>query len=165
MNAIGIDGSYWQGLNIDWKKVRGSGISFVFLRATSGIKKDSSYSANYSGAGDAGILRGSYHYFYPQYDIVQQARLFATTILDEELPPVLDVEQDGLTEWKFWQFTNKGRVDGYYGNIDMNYFNGDENVLYAYVGDTTPPPPPLSLEQREADLEKGVKRLEDIFYP
>jgi lysozyme len=227
VNSKGIDVSYWQGLNIDWKKVRGNGISFVLLRATSGLKKDSSYPINYSGSGDAGILRGSYHYFYPQYDVLQQARLFTNTILNGELPPILDVEQDGLTEtnvraflkefervtgrkpiiytsaykwntligtntlwasvydlwvahyttrpdpylpkawiiWKFWQFTNKGHVDGYYGDIDMNYFNGDENALYAYAGGITPPSPPPSIEQRLADLEKRVKKLEEVVHP
>jgi len=31
MNAKGIDVCYWQGQNIYWKKVRGSGILFVFF--------------------------------------------------------------------------------------------------------------------------------------
>ena len=39
MNAKGIDVCYWQGQNIYWKKARGSGILFVFLRATSGLKR------------------------------------------------------------------------------------------------------------------------------
>lgn len=30
----------------------------------------------------------------------------------------------GYSNWQFWQFTSEGRVPGYSGNIDINYFNG-----------------------------------------
>lgn len=49
--------------------------------------------------------------------------------------------------WKFyalWQYTSKGRVNGYNGNIDMNYFYGDSSAWDKYAGDspsTTPSQP------------------------
>lgn len=42
-----------------------------------------------------------------------------------------------LKYWSFyalWQYTSKGRVNGYGGNIDMNYFNGDSAAWDRYAG-------------------------------
>ena len=47
MKAKGVDVSHHQGLNIDWRKLRDDdGISFAFLRATVGQRKDSTYLRN-----------------------------------------------------------------------------------------------------------------------
>ena len=217
MKAVGVDVSTYQGQNIHWKKVRDDGISFAFLRATVRLEKDDTYLLNYERAGEAGILRGAYHFLYPQYDAKQQAQLFAETLLESELPPVLDVERTGLTEihvrtflneferiagrkamiytsmskwhelvgantpwasehqlwvahwtnlpepllpqawqtWTFWQFTSEGRVSGYDGHIDMDYFNGDESALCEYADTILPP----TLEERVATLEEKANRL------
>lgn len=42
-----------------------------------------------------------------------------------------------LTHWKFyalWQYTSTGRVNGYNGNVDMNYFSGDSSAWDKYAG-------------------------------
>ena len=47
--------------------------------------------------------------------------------------PSLNLEN---TEWKFWQYTGKGRLDGYKGEekfIDLNVFNGSKSDFDKYV--------------------------------
>lgn len=42
-----------------------------------------------------------------------------------------------LKHWSFyalWQYTSTGRLDGYNGNLDVNYFNGDTNAWDKYAG-------------------------------
>lgn len=34
-----------------------------------------------------------------------------------------------LRNWRFWQYSNRGRVDGINGFVDINVFNGDVNEL------------------------------------
>lgn len=39
-----------------------------------------------------------------------------------------------LIDWDFWQFSDRGLLDGYYGKekyIDLNVYNGDKNKLIA----------------------------------
>ena len=33
-------------------------------------------------------------------------------------------------DWKIWQFTDKGRIDGYNGDIDLNVMKKDYFDLY-----------------------------------
>ena len=35
--------------------------------------------------------------------------------------------------WQFWQFTDKGRVEGIKGNVDLNIFKGDSAEFQAYL--------------------------------
>ena len=64
-HKAGIDVSSWQG-DIDWDKVRESGIEFVIVRAgyrgsvTGTIVKDKNFDANVSGALNAGLSVGVY---------------------------------------------------------------------------------------------------------
>lgn len=42
-----------------------------------------------------------------------------------------------LIEWEFWQYSDKGRLEGYYGEeecIDFNVYNGSEEEFYAEYG-------------------------------
>ena len=92
----GIDVSYWEA-GIDWKKVRGDGIRFVFVKATEGEQYvDPTFDDNWLGAKSVGILRGAYHFFHPNMNPVKQADNFIQVIRgmndDGELPPILDLE-------------------------------------------------------------------------
>lgn len=40
----------------------------------------------------------------------------------------------GFDTWTFWQFTDKGRVGGIDGNVDINWFNGTQENLLEYLG-------------------------------
>ena len=90
----GIDVSAYQG-RIDWSLVAGHQVQFAFIKATEGVTlRDSRFQRNWRGAQAAGIYRGAYHYFQPNYDAAKQANLFTRTVplTAGDLPPVLDVE-------------------------------------------------------------------------
>ncbi len=93
----GIDVSHFQG-EIDWTSVAGSGIEFVFLKATEGIDDpDPNFETNWQGAGDAGLPRGAYHFFEPADSGAEQAGFFLSTIGEKtlELGTALDLEKAG----------------------------------------------------------------------
>ena len=90
----GIDVSAYQG-RIDWPQVADHRVRFAFIKATEGVTlRDPRFRRNWQGAGAAGIYRGAYHYFQPNYDGARQANLFTRTVPlgPGDLPPVLDVE-------------------------------------------------------------------------
>ena len=92
----GIDVSYWEG-GIDWKKVRGDGVRYMFTKATEGEGyEDPTLDDNWVGAKAVGVLRGAYHFFHPNMNPVKQADHFIKAVKklndNGELPPVLDLE-------------------------------------------------------------------------
>ena len=89
----GIDVSHYQPV-IDWKKVKESGVEFVFIKASEYVKDDR-FDAHWAQSKAAGLLRGAYHFFHPNQDPVAQAQLMATSIgklEKDDLPCVLDLE-------------------------------------------------------------------------
>lgn len=66
--AKGIDISYAQGDNIDWKGLKCSGIDFVFIRAgyrdagNGSLHTDAKFEQNVKGAENAGMMIGLYFY-------------------------------------------------------------------------------------------------------
>jgi lysozyme len=94
----GIDISNWQG-TVDFKKVAGAGVSFVFIKATEGTTfVDRFVRQNFDGCKGAGMVAGLYHYFSANRDPVQQAEHFLSVASDlkvgaADLPPVLDLEE------------------------------------------------------------------------
>ena len=194
-NIFGIDVSEYQG-NINWDKVNFMGenapINFVFIRATVGNDRvDSAYKKNWK-ASDKKFIRGAYHYYRPNENSIDQAKLFIKTVHLEkgDFPPVLDIEKlprnqsiDSLKvglnrwlkrveahygikpiiysgdtyytdfleaefsdyifwiahydffettinpKWTIWQFTEKSKITGIRGNVDLNIFNGDIDDL------------------------------------
>lgn len=98
--ALGIDVSHLQG-EVDWKEVLQAGYVFAFIKATEGeTVVDPMFSQNWSGAGQAGLLRGAYHFFHAEDSPQTQAELFWKTVGENgELPLVVDVEQEesGIT--------------------------------------------------------------------
>ncbi|WP_167856484.1 glycoside hydrolase family 25 protein [Hymenobacter metallicola] len=90
----GIDVSAYQG-KIDWKTVAEHNVRFAFIKASEGVTlRDARFRRNWSEARKAGVYRGAYHYFQPNYDGAEQANLFTRTVplSPGDLPPVLDVE-------------------------------------------------------------------------
>lgn len=90
----GIDISRYQG-NIDWNRVRSSGVSFAFIKATEGgDHADPNFRRYWHEAGQARIPRGAYHYFYFCRSGAQQAAWFIQNVPRERgaLPPVIDLE-------------------------------------------------------------------------
>ncbi len=98
----GIDISHHQG-EIDWGKLAeaehtGSGIQFVFMKATEGSDwVDSTFQHNFAKARENGFIRGAYHFFSNTSPAEKQADFFCgqVKLLADDLPPVLDVETRG----------------------------------------------------------------------
>ena len=93
----GIDVSHWQG-EIDWRKVRDSGIDFVYLKATEGVDGvDRSHAGHRKTLSSLGMLHGSYHFLAPDLDGAAQARHFIEVAdpRSSDLLPVVDVETAG----------------------------------------------------------------------
>ncbi len=98
-NMVGIDVSEYQG-EIDWKvtdSVEGEcPIDFVFVRATYGEDcLDRQFRKNWREIKKTPMVRGAYHYYRPDENSVKQAQNFIknVTLLDGDLPPVLDIEK------------------------------------------------------------------------
>lgn len=142
-----IDVSVWQG-NIDWAKVKASGITCAVLRAGFGREAsqvDSKFEQNYKNAKAAGLKVGAYWYSYAE-DLAD-AKREATACLEVikgktfELPVFYDMEESFQTKLgktaltsmatAFMQSLLKGgfRV-GIYANL--NWFNNylNYNSLY-----------------------------------
>jgi lysozyme len=100
---FGMDVSHFQG-EINWVLVKQNEpeIAFVFIKATEGINfVDAHFEKNWTGAKQAGILRGAYHFFETEKDAKAQADLFINTVktLEEnDLPPWLDLESGKFSE-------------------------------------------------------------------
>jgi len=65
--ALGIDVSVWQDINstpqmVDFNKAKSAGASFAFMKSSQGLFVDPDFVMNWQNAGDAGILRGVYHF-------------------------------------------------------------------------------------------------------
>lgn len=92
----GIDVSRWQE-TVDWVAVAGSGKKFAIIRATRGPDYVDPYFAdNWAGAQENGLIRGAYHFFYPNSDALTQADLIVDTVGElgaGDLPITLDVEE------------------------------------------------------------------------
>jgi lysozyme len=91
----GIDVSYYQG-DITWPRVRRAGVQFAFIRVADGTTiVDTKFAANWSGAKQAGVLRGAYQFFRPEQDPIAQANVLVAELRKRgkgELPPVIDIE-------------------------------------------------------------------------
>ena len=94
-DIFGIDVSHFQGV-VDFNKVKASGVSFVFIKATEGITLvDPMFATNWAAAKASGLPRGAYHLFRPLDASASQVDNFINAIGKLEvgdLPPVLDVE-------------------------------------------------------------------------
>lgn len=92
----GIDVSNYNG-DINWKKVAAYGKRFAYVEATDGGGfANPLFQSQVSGAKDAGLLVGAYHFARPYGSASDQADTFLSTLHykadDKTLPPELDLE-------------------------------------------------------------------------
>ena len=83
----GIDVSEWQG-NIDFKKVKDSGIKIVYIRAGQGFSyEDEKFERNYNEAKKQGLNVGTYHYVTARNkeEAKKQAKFFVSLIGNKEI--------------------------------------------------------------------------------
>ncbi|WP_129309838.1 lysozyme [Streptomyces sp. L2] len=85
--------------NVDWPEARANGSRFVYIKATESTTYRNPYFAEqYGGAGDAGVIRGAYHFARPDRSSgAAQAAFFVRNGGDwqadgQTLPPALDIE-------------------------------------------------------------------------
>jgi lysozyme len=84
-----------------WTTIHQAGNQFTFVKATEGTDFMSArFEKDWKAAKDAGVPRGSYHFFRPADDAEAQADYFLTTsgaLEKGDLPPMLDLEvTDGV---------------------------------------------------------------------
>lgn len=98
-NVKCIDISVWQGENIDFKKIKASGIDYVIIRSGYGretYQKDSYFELNYKKAKEAGLKVGTYWFSYamsPEEAIKEaNACLYCIKGKTFDLPVYFDVE-------------------------------------------------------------------------
>ncbi|KAL0573758.1 hypothetical protein V5O48_008201 [Marasmius crinis-equi] len=94
----GIDVSGHQP-SVDWNQVKANGVSFAYIKATEGTTfKSSSFSSQYVGATNVGLIRGAYHFAHPDSSSgAAQANFFLAngggwTADGITLPGALDIE-------------------------------------------------------------------------
>ena len=90
----GIDVARFQN-DIDWRRVRLSGVAFAYIKATEGGDlKDPQFDRNWQLSAREGVPRGAYHFYYFCTPPEVQARWFIANVprRGKALPPVLDME-------------------------------------------------------------------------
>ncbi|MCX7567352.1 GH25 family lysozyme [Sulfitobacter sp. F26169L] len=90
----GIDAARFQK-SINWAQARRNGVNFAFIKATEGGDLlDPAFNNHWRGAGNAGVARGAYHFYYFCTTPEVQARWFIRNVPRSKgmLPPVLDME-------------------------------------------------------------------------
>ncbi len=76
--AFGPD--IYRASSVDWSKVGGSDVSFIFIKATQGINfVDSAFAGNWEQAKAVGLVRGAYH-FGVEGDPIGQADHFVSIV-------------------------------------------------------------------------------------
>jgi len=90
----GIDVSFYQGV-IDWNRVAQSSVKFAIVRIGDGLGEDEQFENNWSGARNAGLIRGSYQFFRAARDPDALADIVVRKVGrlgPGDLPVVLDLE-------------------------------------------------------------------------
>lgn len=133
----GIDVSHWQR-DIDWQKVKDSGIEFAIIKAggsDAGFYKDSKFEQNYKGAKANGIPVGAYYFVgrnCTSYgDGVADAKRFAEILKGKqfEYPVYIDLEATSITDkaeatWGCLGFVETMEKAGYYCGIYASDLSG-----------------------------------------
>lgn len=117
----GMDVSYWQGPNIDWKKAKEQGARFVFIKSSEGTYSVGDlYKEQRDGARSAGLLTGPYHLANPakKYGTVHQQVEFFAKHSDNYhwksgaglLPPMVDFDPGDSDDGKCYGLTQPEMV-------------------------------------------------------
>ncbi len=91
----GVDVSGWQRPSeIDWHEAREDGVEFVFVKASQGVGGSRRFAAHWRAAGEAGLLRGAYHFA----ELRSPARRARPEKQAENLVRRVEARGDGLGE-------------------------------------------------------------------
>ena len=98
--VMGIDISSHNGM-MNLKAAAADGVEFAWIKASEGETfRDRNFSLNHAKAGEAGMMRGAYHFFRFDKEGVEQAINLLTAIGDRKLEMgiAIDVESSGNPE-------------------------------------------------------------------
>ncbi len=132
----GIDVSKWNG-DVDWAKVRKSGVSFAFIKATEGKDVvDSRFDEYWRQAAAAGIPHAPYHFYYFCSTADEQADWFIRNVpkASMHLPPVLDVEWNHTSKtcnYRPGAMTVRAEMKRFMDRIEAHY--GKRPIIYTSV--------------------------------
>ena len=118
-----------RGVPIDWARVKRSGQTFAFIKATGGSDRtDPWFAREWAAAKRAGMIRGAYHYADPSHSAEAQAahvvRVVGTTREANDLGIVLDLENSGglgPTKLALWAHTFLRSVERRTGRVPILY--------------------------------------------
>lgn len=138
----GIDVSSWQG-NIDWNRVRASGIDFAIIKAggsDAGFYKDKRFEQNVKGAAEAGVHVGAYYFVgplcnsaeagaldaYKFHQIIKDFTLDYPVYIDFEAPSGRDKQGNTDAAYAFCSYMESL---GYYAGIYASDVSGFKDRL------------------------------------
>jgi lysozyme len=119
----GVDVSHHQG-DIDWTDLADDRTDFAYIKATEGADWiDPLFEANWRSAGQAGVLRGAYHFFTLCTPGGQQALNMIDVVPDatDMLPPAVDLEFGGNCSERPSVDDFRGELDSFLGAIERHY--------------------------------------------
>lgn len=121
------DVSFWQG-EIDFLKMKDSGVRGVFIRAGQNIWIDRKFEVNWTKAKAARLPRGSYWFFDSRVKAEAQADLYSEVVKgdDGELPLVVDYEENYRGKFSGWR--------NLYNFIERLKRNNREKTIWIYTG-------------------------------
>lgn len=135
-NVHGIDVSKWNG-DVDWVKVKKSGVAFAFIKATEGKDRvDSRFEEYWRQAAAAGIPHAPYHFYYFCSTADEQADWFIRNVpkASMHLPPVLDVEWNPTSPtctYRPGALTVRSEMKRFMDRIEAHY--GKRPIIYTSV--------------------------------
>lgn len=119
----GIDVSHHNG-EIDWSKVKRSGIQFAYIKATEGSEReDIRFPNNWTESKKNQIYRGAYHFFSTTSSGEAQALNYISAVPKEKgmMPPAIDLEfarsSSRMSDQKFYEELEvlKNALEQHYG--------------------------------------------------
>ena len=132
----GIDVSKYQG-DIDWSRVANSGVKFAWIKATEGGDRvDDRFQANWTGAKEAGVPRGAYHFVYWCRPPLEEMAWFEQNAPadPDALPPVLDVEATPTSKTCHRHLTQDGAIADMRVMLqEMERHYGKRPIIYTTV--------------------------------
>ena len=131
----GMDVARYQG-PVDFNRVYGSGIHFVYMKATEGKDYlDPNFRENWRKSRAAGMAHGAYHFMTWCSTAAEQARWFIKNVPAEEdaLPPVLDLEWNHDSSCKV-KFSRADMLEKIHVMLDaMEKHTGKLPIIYTDI--------------------------------
>lgn len=137
--SYGIDVSEWQG-NIDWVKVKNSGISFAMIRCgfreyVGGlIKEDAKFKKNMEGAINAGLIVGVYFYggARNEKEALEEAEFTYNLIKDYTLTYPVAYDIEAFTEGRLTSANKSNVSDSVITYAETLAGYGYQTMVYSY---------------------------------